>query len=119
MSGISRNAEIQIQPCYTVSDVIKYLKLESGAQNMAFRNLIDFDDVSTGEWDELYRLCCDIMHRPSDYSGVCRGRVMASLFYEPSTRTTFSFQAAMLRLGGSVFGFSDPKQTSISKGETL
>ena len=50
---------------------------------------------------------------------VCRGKVMASLFYEPSTRTNFSFQTAMLRLGGQVFGFADPKSSSAAKGESL
>ena len=50
---------------------------------------------------------------------MCRGKVSANLFYEPSTRTNFSFQTAMLRLGGSVFGFADPNSSSVSKGETL
>ena len=56
---------------------------------------------------------------PGDLSDSCRGKIMASLFFEPSTRTSFSFQAAMLRLGGDIFGFSDPNGTSVSKGETL
>ncbi len=57
--------------------------------------------------------------RPEVYMDACRGRVMGALFYEPSTRTNFSFQTAMMRLGGSVFGFSDPNATSHTKGESF
>lgn len=83
------------------------------------RHLIDFGDLSRAEWDSLYQRCSDIMDHPADFMDACRGRVMASLFYEPSTRTNFSFQTAMLRVGGTVFGFADPKSTSTAKGETL
>ncbi len=83
------------------------------------RHLIDFGDMTRQEWDALYRRCSDIMDRPQDYLDACRGKVSASLFYEPSTRTNFSFQTAMLRLGGSVFGFADPNSSSVAKGETL
>ena len=83
------------------------------------RHLIDFGDLSRQEWDELYARASRIMDNPQDALDVCRGKVMASLFYEPSTRTNFSFQAAMLRLGGTVFGFSDPNSSSVAKGETL
>ena len=83
------------------------------------RNLVSVDDMPREWWDGLYSRCCDIIAHPGDYADSCRGKIQASLFYEPSTRTNFSFQAAILRLGGSVFGFSDPKGTSISKGETL
>lgn len=83
------------------------------------RHLIDFGDVSREEWDSLYSRAVDIMDRPGDFMEACRGKVMSSLFYEPSTRTNFSFQAAMLRVGGTVFGFSDPNSTSTTKGETL
>lgn len=83
------------------------------------RHLISIEDVSLSWWDELYAQCCDIIANPKEYSLSCSGRVMASLFFEPSTRTNFSFQSAMMRLGGSVFGFSEPNATSASKGETL
>lgn len=86
---------------------------------MAVRHLISIEDVSVGWWDELYSICRDIIAHPVDYSLSCSGKVMASLFFEPSTRTNFSFQSAMMRLGGSVFGFSEPSATSTSKGETL
>ncbi len=86
---------------------------------MAIRHLISIEDVSVEWWDELYAVCRDIIARPEDYRLSCSGKVLASLFYEPSTRTNFSFQAAMMRLGGSVFGFSEPGATSTAKGETL
>jgi len=83
------------------------------------RHLIDFGDVTRAEWDTLYRRCSEIMDHPADFMDACRGRVAATLFYEPSTRTNFSFQTAMLRVGGTVFGFADPNSTSTAKGETL
>ncbi len=85
----------------------------------AVRHLIDFGDLSRAEWDQLCARAQRIMDAPEDHLDVCRGRVMASLFYEPSTRTNFSFQTAMLRLGGQVFGFADPNSSSVAKGETL
>ena len=75
--------------------------------------------MSLDEWEELYRLALRIKKSPAEYCDVCRGRIMATLFYEPSTRTQMSFQAAMMRLGGKVIGFSDPNASSVSKGETL
>lgn len=83
------------------------------------RHLVDFGDVTRAEWDALYARCSDIIDHPADFLDACHGRVMASLFYEPSTRTNFSFQTAMLRVGGTVFGFADPKSSSVAKGETL
>ena len=83
------------------------------------RNLIDFIDISPEEFQQLFTLCTRIMKDPSEYIDACRGKVSANLFYEPSTRTNLSFQTAMLRLGGSVIGFSDPGSSSVSKGESL
>lgn len=86
---------------------------------MEIRHLINIEDV-TAEWFvSLYSICRDIIDHPGDYVGACNGKLMASLFFEPSTRTNFSFQSAMMRLGGNVFGFSDPSATSRSKGESL
>ncbi|MDR1329376.1 MAG: aspartate carbamoyltransferase [Oscillospiraceae bacterium] len=85
----------------------------------AFRDLISFSDIDLPCWESLYSLCRDIIARPGDYADACRGKLLASLFFEASTRTRFSFQAAMLRLGGSLFGFSNPNDTSIAKGESL
>ena len=76
-------------------------------------------DITRQWWDALYSRCCDIIERPDDYKESCRGRVLATMFFEPSTRTSFSFQAAVQRLGGNTFGFSDPLGTSVSKGETF
>ena len=83
------------------------------------RHLIDFGDVSRQEWDELYARASAIIDNPKDFLEACYGKVSANLFYEPSTRTNFSFQAAMLRVGGTTFGFADPRSTSTAKGETL
>jgi len=90
-----------------------------GESAMEIRHLINIGDVSLDWWQSLYADCCEIMAHPDDFADSCRGKVMASLFFEPSTRTCFSFQTAMMRLGGTVFGFSDPSATSASKGETL
>lgn len=86
---------------------------------MKIRNLIDFNDMSLEDWDELYRLAVRIKKSPAEYRDVCKGKIMATLFYEPSTRTQMSFQSAMMRLGGKVIGFSDPNSSSVAKGETL
>ncbi len=83
------------------------------------RRLIEPGDLSTGEIFHLLRLANDILADPAKYGERCKGRLLASLFYEPSTRTKFSFDAAMLRLGGQVIGFSDPNTSSAAKGETL
>ena len=86
---------------------------------MKIRNLIDFNDMTLDEWEELRTLAFRIKKSPAQYRDVCKGRIMATLFYEPSTRTQMSFQTAMMRLGGKVIGFSDPGSSSVSKGETL
>ena len=83
------------------------------------RHLIDLGDLPRHEWDALYARASQIMDDPSQFVDVCKGRVSCNLFYEPSTRTNFSFQTAMLRLGGTVFGFADPNSSSVAKGETL
>jgi aspartate carbamoyltransferase catalytic subunit len=83
------------------------------------RNLIAPSDFSLEELDEVLSLAERIVQQPSDYANACNGKILASLFYEPSTRTKFSFDAAMLRLGGSVLGFSDPNTSSTAKGETV
>ncbi|MEG2985164.1 MAG: aspartate carbamoyltransferase [Peptostreptococcaceae bacterium] len=83
------------------------------------RNLIQPEDFSINEIDEILSLSQNIIDNPSKYSHVCEGNLLATLFYEPSTRTRFSFEAAMNRLGGRVIGFSEPNSSSTSKGETL
>jgi len=83
------------------------------------RHFIDFSDLSLQEWETLYQRFEELLAHPGDFRDAARGRALGSLFYEPSTRTSFSFQAAMLRLGGGVFSMNDPGVTSVSKGETL
>ena len=83
------------------------------------RHLIDFGDLTRAEWEALYQRCSAIMDHPADFMDACRGRVMASLFYEPSTRTRLSFEAAMLNLGGHVLGFPSENVSSASKGESV
>jgi len=86
---------------------------------MNTRHLIDLNDFTIADWNRIIRLAQDIMERPMDYYGSMNGRLMATLFYEPSTRTQMSFQSAMLRLGGSVIGFDNPSNSSVAKGESL
>ena len=83
------------------------------------RNLIQPEDFSVREIDEILNLAEEIMKNPSAYSRVCEGKLMATLFYEPSTRTRLSFEAAMKCLGGEIIGFSEPNSSSVSKGESL
>ena len=83
------------------------------------RDLIDIMDLSTEEIQELIVLAGDIIARPERYQEVCRRKKLATLFFEPSTRTRLSFEAAMLDLGGSVLGFSEAASSSASKGESV
>ena len=70
-----------------------------------FNHLIDMDDYSVAQWNEIVALAEKIKANPEEYSEKCKGKIMATLFYEPSTRTQMSFQAAMIRLGGNIIGF--------------
>lgn len=83
------------------------------------RHLIDFCDMTDDEWWELYESFTDIIEHTGKFSRALSGKILGSLFYEPSTRTNLSFTAAMQRLGGSVLGFTDPGASSVSKGENL
>ena len=83
------------------------------------RNYIDPEDLSLDELNELFDLGKEIVNNEKDFMHICDGKILATLFYEPSTRTRFSFEAAMLRLGGNVIGFSEPGSSSVAKGETL
>lgn len=76
-------------------------------------------DFTVEELNEIFNLAHQIMSHPKDFSNICNGKILATLFYEPSTRTRLSFEAAMMKLGGKILGFSEPNSTSISKGETL
>ena len=83
------------------------------------RHLIDIFDLSPAEIDEMIAVACDIMDKPQDYAHKCEGKKLATLFFEPSTRTRLSFEAAMYELGGHVIGFSDAGNSSSSKGESV
>lgn len=83
------------------------------------RNLIDPMDFTTQEIHEILDLGENISKNPTNYSNLCHNMILATLFYEPSTRTRFSFEAAMLRLGGEIIGFSEPNSSSTAKGESI
>ncbi len=83
------------------------------------KNLINILDLSVEEIDELIRLADDIIADPDKYSEACRHKILATLFFEPSTRTRLSFESAMLSLGGQVLGFSEASSSSAAKGESV
>ena len=83
------------------------------------RHLIGIEDLSVKEIEELITVAEDIIENPEKYSKTAAGKKLATLFYEPSTRTRLSFEAAMIELGGSVIGFSDAQNSSASKGESV
>ena len=82
-------------------------------------NLIGIEDLTTKEIDELIDVAKDIIDHRENYLDKCKGKILATLFFEPSTRTRLSFESAMLSLGGSVLGFSSADSSSVQKGETL
>ncbi|MCM1185701.1 MAG: aspartate carbamoyltransferase [Lachnoclostridium sp.] len=83
------------------------------------RHLMSPLDFTTEELDKLFDLANDIENNPQKYAHACDGRILATCFYEPSTRTRLSFESAMTRLGGSVIGFSDAGSSSAAKGESV
>ncbi len=84
-----------------------------------YQHLIDLNDYPVSWWNKLLELGKDIYRHPDRYQGACDNKIMATLFYEPSTRTQMSFQTAMLRLGGTIIGFDNPATSSVAKGENL
>ena len=83
------------------------------------RSILNITDLSLQELDELIATAEDMIADPKKYSEVCHGKKLATLFFEPSTRTRLSFEAAMLELGGSVLGFSEASSSSAAKGESV
>ena len=83
------------------------------------KHLIDIKDLSVKEIDDLIEVAKDIINHRDKYSHKCDGKKLATLFFEPSTRTRLSFEAAMMELGGNVLGFSEASSSSVSKGETV
>lgn len=86
---------------------------------MAKRDLININDFTVEEIDAMLRLADDIIANPQRYSEKCKGKKLATLFFEPSTRTRLSLESAMIELGGSVIGFSDADSSSSVKGESI
>jgi aspartate carbamoyltransferase catalytic subunit len=83
------------------------------------RNLIDPQDFTVAELDQIFELAEDIMESPESFTHLCDGKLLGNLFFEPSTRTRLSFESAMLRLGGKIVGFSESGSSSVTKGENL
>ncbi|MDR0937122.1 MAG: aspartate carbamoyltransferase [Oscillospiraceae bacterium] len=83
------------------------------------KHLLTLENITPEWWGAFHSRTLGIMKKPGDYAKACEGKLLGTLFFEPSTRTRFSFQAAMLRLGGTVFGFDDPATSSTAKGESL
>ena len=83
------------------------------------KHLIDIKDLSVKEIDEMIKVAKDIISHPEKYSHKCDNKILATLFFEPSTRTRLSFESAMMRLGGNVLGFSEAQSSSVSKGESV
>lgn len=83
------------------------------------RHLLDTTDLSLKEIDDMIELANDIISNKKKYAHICEGKKLATLFFEPSTRTRLSFEAAMYELGGNVLGFSEAASSSASKGETV
>ena len=83
------------------------------------KNLMNITDLTVEEIDELVKVAEDIIANPVKYQDACRHKLLATLFFEPSTRTRLSFESAMHRLGGSVVGFSEAASSSTAKGESL
>lgn len=83
------------------------------------KSLLEPMDFTVDELESIFALADRIIASPADYMHKCEGKLLATLFYEPSTRTRFSFEAAMLRLGGQVIGFSEPNSSSVAKGESI
>ncbi|MCF6459875.1 aspartate carbamoyltransferase [Clostridium sp. Cult3] len=83
------------------------------------RHLLDPQDFSIEELERIFSLAELIVEDEEKFTNLCDGKILATLFYEPSTRTRFSFEAAMLRLGGKVIGFSEPGSSSVMKGESI
>ena len=84
-----------------------------------YLHFLDLNDYPVLWWDKLLKLSQEIVANPKYFSHRCSGKVMGTLFFEPSTRTQMSFQTAMIKLGGSIIGFDNPSTSSVSKGENL
>ncbi|EOC99747.1 aspartate carbamoyltransferase [Caldisalinibacter kiritimatiensis] len=87
--------------------------------NLKGKHLIDPNDFTLEELDQIFKVAQDMEKHPKKYSEICKSKILATLFYEPSTRTRLSFESAMLRMGGNILGFADATTSSVSKGESV
>lgn len=83
------------------------------------RDIISVNDLSRHDFEEIFRMADEILEAPDRWSSILRSKIMATAFFEPSTRTRLSFQTAMLRLGGEVIDLGEVEKSSIAKGENL
>jgi aspartate carbamoyltransferase catalytic subunit len=95
------------------------IKHNKNRRRKNMKHLIDIKDLSIEEIDDLIKVAKDIMQTPGKYSEMCKHKKLATLFFEPSTRTRLSFEAAMMELGGNVIGFSSASSSSTAKGESV
>jgi len=93
--------------------------MEEFTMSLVNRSLITIDDLSNKEIEAVFSLADGMSYSMNEQSSLCQGKIMASLFFEPSTRTRMSFEAAMLRLGGQVISVMEMGDTSLSKGESI
>ncbi|MCT4663263.1 MAG: aspartate carbamoyltransferase [Tissierellales bacterium] len=87
--------------------------------NLKGKHLIDPSNLTIEELDQIFTVAQDMEKNPTKYMDLCKGKILATLFFEPSTRTRLSFESAMLRLGGNILGFSDASSSSTKKGESV
>ena len=93
--------------------------MKVGLKDKTMRNLIDIVDLTTEEISDLIETSLDIIENPQKYSSLCTGKKLATLFFEPSTRTRLSFESAMYELGGNVLSVTGADTSSASKGESV
>lgn len=89
------------------------------ARSLYGRHFVDALDFTCEEYESLFSLSSAVVRSPLEFTAICRGKLMATLFFEPSTRTRLSFEAAMVRLGGQVISVADPQTSSAAKGESV
>ena len=125
-SASTRNSGIQIDitkpplhDCFKATPFPNKVKIYESCVFMINKNFIDLATLSTEQIDKVIKKAKKIMQNPADFRHSCDGKILATLFYEPSTRTQMSFQTAMLKLGGRTIGFDNPMNSSVSKGETI
>src|SRR5450759_1881335 len=107
------------RPSYTFKGSRAPLLRQWGNSMLKGRHLLDPTDFSPGELDEIFDFADQIIQSPAQFNHLCDSSILATLFYEPSTRTRFSFEAAMLRLGSNAVGLSEPTSSSVAKGESV